>query len=176
MLQCAFVGLGSNQGDREKNLARACAELEKIPGVAVQDLSSVYFTEPQEMRDQPWFANQAARLEIRIRAVRLLEHLLAIETSMGRKRSTDPALRYGPRIIDLDLLLVEGRRITSPTLTLPHPALECRAFVLIPLRDLAPALRLPSGRTCDEALASLDYMLEGNRISQQPFKRVGAET
>ncbi len=166
MVQCAFIGLGSNLGDRESNLARACTELEKISGVAVQALSPVYFTEPQEMKEQPWFANQAARLAIRISAVRLLEHLLAIETAMGRKRSTDPALRYGPRIIDLDLLLVERQTISSPVLTLPHPALEHRAFVLIPLRDLDPALRLPSGRTCDEALASLDYVLEKRCIRQ----------
>lgn len=171
MPHTAFVGLGSNLGDCGENLERACAALRQLPGLAVTALSPVYITEPQGMKDQPWFANRVARLAVSMSAEALLERLSAVETALGRTRSDDPALRYGPRVIDLDLLLFDALRVASPTLTLPHPRLEERAFVLVPLRDIAPDLRLPSGRTCDEALAELCCSVDGNRIRQQQTGR-----
>ena len=108
-------------------------------------------------------------------ALELLDRLQAIEKAMGRRRDTadtngQAALRYGPRIIDLDILLFDGEHCASPRLTLPHPRLTERAFVLVPLHDLAPDLTIPGeapgGKTPREILDSLRYRVQGNRIYQ----------
>lgn len=140
------------------------------PGISVARLSRVYLTEPQEHKDQPWFANQVARLEIddSISARDLLEILAGIEAEMGRSRrgrATDVE-RYGPRIIDLDILLFGDEIHTGEDLAVPHPRMKGRAFVLVPLAEIAPDLVLPDGTTVESALSALDYGLDGHLIYQ----------
>ena len=167
----AYVCMGSNLGEPEKNLARARMELEALPGVRVDAASPVYLTEPQNMRDQPWFANQVLRVlcAMDMTAPAFLDMLLEVEYRMGRRRESgtqDPAVRFGPRVIDLDLLLFDAERHEDAHLTLPHPRMLERAFVLVPLRDIDPCLILPGGLTPGEALRSLAHAVEGNRIRQ----------
>src|SRR5918999_2392268 len=138
----AYVGLGSNLGDRERHLRSALAALD-APDVRVLAVSRFRETDPVGYVDQPRFLNAAALVETELSATELLERLLAVERSLGRER-TGP--RYGPRTIDLDLLLYGDERIDQPGLTVPHPRLAERTFVLEPLAELDPALTLPDGR------------------------------
>lgn len=132
-------------------------------------VSPSYYTEPQELREQPWFANRVARLECdaAIEPDALIENLLAIETALGRRRNVDaPGGRFGPRVIDIDLLAFGNAVRHTDVLTLPHPRMEGRAFVLVPLRDVAPDYILSGGRSIDDVLANLPYRLEGRKIWQ----------
>lgn len=163
----AYVCLGSNMGDAEACLARARAELAGLSGVTLGAASSLYRTEPQGKKEQPWFLNQVLRLDCddSISAEALLDAMLAKELEMGRVR--DAADRFGPRTIDMDLLLFgEEVHEADPHLFLPHPRMTQRAFVLIPLLELAPDLILPDGRKAAEILEKLDYRLEGRDIFQ----------
>lgn len=164
----AYISLGSNQGDPPAHLRAACEAVARLPEVAVTAASPVYRTEPQGLRDQPWFANQVLCLRCGggWAAPSLLDALLNIETALGRRRSPDPALRYGPRVIDLDLLLFGTVRSDEPHCRLPHPRLLERAFVLVPLRDIAPKVILSTGETPDTALRRLAYRVDGERIYQ----------
>ncbi len=163
----AYVCLGSNMGDAEAFLARARAELDAMPGVSVIDASSLYKTEPQGRKDQPWFLNQVVKLacDDAVEAETLLDAMLAKELEMGRVR--DAADRFGPRVIDMDLLLFgQEIRRDAPHLILPHPRMHERAFVLVPLAELAPDLTLPSGERVETLLRKLEYRLEGSAIFQ----------
>lgn len=166
----AYICLGSNQGDARLHLARAREALGALPGVARAVFSSIYLTEPQEKHNQPWFHNQVARLacEPALTPETLLDALLAIETRLGRLR--DPQDRFGPRAIDLDLLLFGQERRRTERLILPHPRMEQRAFVLVPLREIAPDLIIPGSRTVDDALRALPHTVEGATIFQPPAK------
>ncbi len=128
------------------------------------ECSPVYRSEPQDVRDQPWFANQVVRLYCSSEwtAQGLLRALLNIESAMGRVRSQDK----GPRLIDLDLLLFNEQCLNSPELTLPHPRMTDRAFVLIPLQDIAPGLVFPGGRTLAGALKAISCRVQGDTIIQ----------
>lgn len=167
-LGAIYISLGSNEGQPQQWLATALEALAQEPDLRIGAVSSVYSTEPQGMRDQPWFANQVAELhcapELGPRA--LLTRLLTLETRLGRTRSQDPALRFGPRRIDLDLLLYADVVLDEPGLVVPHPRLCQRAFVLVPLRELAPDLVFPDGRRIDEVLETLSYAVEGFCIHQ----------
>jgi len=137
----AYVCMGSNMGEPETNLARAREVLGSLPGWKIEASSPVYFTEPQDMRDQPWFANQVLKVScaLDMTAPDFLDMLLDVEKRLGRVRETsDPAMRFGPRVIDLDLLLFDQERWDTPHLALPHPRMSERAFVLVPLRDIEP--------------------------------------
>ncbi len=160
----AFISLGSNLGDLEDNLRQARETLSRLPEVRLDSQSTVYLAEPQDVRDQPWFANQVVSLDCGPvwTAQELLRTLLEIEDRMGRVRERDK----GPRIIDLDLLLFGSQRHDSPELTLPHPRLRERAFVLVPLRDIAPELVFPDGTRLPEALARLSFHVRGRGIYQ----------
>jgi 2-amino-4-hydroxy-6-hydroxymethyldihydropteridine diphosphokinase len=136
-----FVGLGSNLGDRKLNLRRALQRLEELGPVRA---SSFRETEPVGVTDQPKFLNAVAELATDLPPRELLERLLEIERGLGRNRATER--RWGPRVIDLDLLLFGEETIDEPGLTVPHPRLADRRFVLEPLCELAPELRLPDGR------------------------------
>lgn len=171
----AYICMGSNLGNPEENLVAAWERLAVMPGLVVDGASPVYFTEPQDMREQPWFANQVLRITcpMDMTAPVFLDMLLELEKTMGRTRRYAPeatasssAERYGPRVIDLDLLFFDQERHATPHLTLPHPRLLERAFVLVPLRDLEPNLILPGGKTPGEVLRSLAHAVEGNRIRQ----------
>jgi 2-amino-4-hydroxy-6-hydroxymethyldihydropteridine diphosphokinase len=139
VVETALIALGSNQGDSAGFLHAALAALDEVPGVRVVDRSSIYVTHPVGGIEQPDFLNMAARLETTLVPEALLLRLLDVERSLGRERT----VRWGPRTIDLDLLLQEGHVIESPLLTLPHPELHNRGFVLAPLAEIAPELRHP---------------------------------
>ncbi|MGH7501069.1 MAG: 2-amino-4-hydroxy-6-hydroxymethyldihydropteridine diphosphokinase [Longimicrobiales bacterium] len=132
-----YIGLGSNVGDRRRAL-RCAVEALSDHGT-IEAVSSVYSTEPVGLREQPWFWNLAVRLATRLRATELLAAMRAIEVELGRR----PGPRYGPRTIDIDLLLYDDAVISMPALEVPHPALMDRAFVLRPLIELAPDLAHP---------------------------------
>lgn len=130
--------------------------------------SPLYKTEPQGRKDQPWFTNCVVRFKIGsdIWAPEgLLSTLQAVEGKMGRER--EPGNEGGPRNIDLDLLLFGDLQMQGEYLTLPHPRMLERAFVLVPLRDIAPGFVFADGKTIDQALAALSYTLDGRNISQK---------
>jgi 2-amino-4-hydroxy-6-hydroxymethyldihydropteridine diphosphokinase len=141
----AYVGLGANLGDRERTL-RAAAE-----ALGALRLSSIRETEPWGLTDQPRFLNAVAELETELRPRGLLEVLLEGERAHGRVR----AERWGPRTLDLDLLLYGDEAIDEPGLTLPHPRLHERIFVLEPLAELAPDLNVPGKGRVRDLLARL---------------------
>lgn len=149
----AYIALGSNQGDRERNLLRAVAEIGKLANSKVTGLSSFYETSPVGVTDQPSFFNAALRLSTTLTSRELLNGLLRIENDVfARARS----LRWGPRTMDLDLLLYGSQVMSDDGLTLPHPRMAERRFVLQPLCDLAPDLIHPVlGRSMAELLAAL---------------------
>ncbi len=145
----AYIGLGTNLGDRELNLRRALARLEELGSVRA---SSFRETDPVGVIDQPRFLNAAAELETELPPRELLERLLEIERELGRERATER--RWGPRVIDLDLLLSGQEAIDEPGLTVPHPRLADRRFVLEPLCELNEDLTLPDGTRIRDLLGS----------------------
>ena len=149
----AYVGLGSNLGDREATIRAAVLELDAAEGVDVVAVSTLVDTEPVGYTDQPRFLNGAAALESRLTPRELLDLLLAVEARFGRDRALVPA--QGPRTLDLDLLLYGEARIAEPGLEIPHPRLHERAFVLGPLAELDPALEIPGKGSIQTLLAGL---------------------
>jgi 2-amino-4-hydroxy-6-hydroxymethyldihydropteridine diphosphokinase len=145
----AFVGLGSNLGDPEALIRSALEVLAAEEGVEVVAVSSLRETDPVGYEDQPRFLNGAAELATQLPPQELLERLLAVERRLGRVRGEGP--RFGPRMIDLDLLLYGDEIVEEPGLTLPHPRLHERRFALEPLAELDPALEVP-GRGPVQAL------------------------
>ena len=137
MPSVAYLSLGSNVGRRESHLREAISRLEAAGHVA--SVSSLYETEPVEVTDQPWFLNGALRLETSESPEQLLEAALQIEREMGRVRNQPK----GPRPIDIDILLFGDTIFDSPKLTIPHPAMHLRRFVLEPLAEIAAAARHP---------------------------------
>lgn len=144
----AYVGLGANLGDRERTLRAAVDALAAADGVEVVALSALRETEPVGVGAQPRFLNGAVSLDTTLPARRLLDLLLSTEQRFGRVRVPG---EHGPRTLDLDLLLYGDERIVEPGLTLPHPRLHERRFVLEPLAELAPGLVVP-GRGDVESL------------------------
>jgi 2-amino-4-hydroxy-6-hydroxymethyldihydropteridine diphosphokinase len=142
----AYVGLGSNLGDRERLIARA-AEL-----IGAVRVSTVIETEPWGYGDQPMFLNAVAELETQLTPRQLLDHLLDVERRLGRERIGP---QWGPRTIDLDLLLYGDQTIDEPGLVVPHPRLAMREFVLRPLAELVPSLKIPGIGTVQDTLAGL---------------------
>lgn len=145
----AYVGLGSNLGDREATLLRALELLGAEAGVTVTGVSAFRDTEPVGYLDQPRFLNGAAALETELPARELLDRLLGVERALGRHRDGP---RFGPRTVDLDLLLYGDATIEEPGLSVPHPRLGERRFVLEPLAELDPSLTLPDGRKVSDLL------------------------
>jgi 2-amino-4-hydroxy-6-hydroxymethyldihydropteridine diphosphokinase len=148
-LTVAFIGLGSNLGDREENVRAA---LERLSELGPLRASTVRETDPVGLTEQPMFLNAVAEVRTDLPARELLASLLAIERDLGRDRTVEQ--RWGPRTIDLDLLLYGGDVIDEPGLTVPHPRLAERLFVLEPLHELAPDLVLPDGRRIKDLLAT----------------------
>ena len=148
----AFVGLGANLGDREATIRRAVELLGAEPEVDVVAVSTLRETDPVGYVDQPRFLNGAAALETTLTPRELLDRLLEVERALGRER-TGP--RFGPRTIDLDLLLYGDERIDEPGLRVPHPRLHERAFALEPLAELDPALEIPGRGPVQTLLAAL---------------------
>jgi 2-amino-4-hydroxy-6-hydroxymethyldihydropteridine diphosphokinase len=147
----AFIGLGSNMGDRAAYLSEARRALDDRPCIALTAVSSLYETEPVGYTDQGWFLNQVVEVVTGLDAYGLLQVLQEIEQDLGRQRLT----RWGPRVIDLDLLLFGDEVLTDPVLTVPHPCIYERSFVLMPLNEIAPEHVHPDGRTTLEHLQAL---------------------
>ncbi len=142
----AFIGLGSNLKQPEKQVARGFAELAALPDTALVASSSLYLSAPLNYVDQPDFVNAVAKLETALPARDLLDALLAIERRHHRKRD----LRNGPRTLDMDLLLYDELQRHETGLTIPHPRMHERAFVLVPLTEIAPDCVIPGkGRASD---------------------------
>jgi 2-amino-4-hydroxy-6-hydroxymethyldihydropteridine diphosphokinase len=159
-----YLGLGSNIGERRENLAAAVREL-PAHGVEVLASSSVYDTEPVGLvLDQPEFLNACVRIRTALEPLRLLDACKEVERVVGRAAG---GVRHGPRVIDVDVLLLGDVEFVSEWLTLPHPEVRSRRFVLVPLLELDPEMRLPGG---DGRLAgSLGALAEG----EQEVRRAG---
>jgi 2-amino-4-hydroxy-6-hydroxymethyldihydropteridine diphosphokinase len=154
----AWVGLGSNLGDSAAVLQDALDALGRIFGVELTAVSSVYQSAPVGLSAQPDFLNAVARIDTSLEPGELLEQLLRIETEQGRVRLGE---RFGPRLIDLDLLLYNETMLQSDALTLPHPRMLERRFVLEPLAELEGDMVLPGGRRlCDCLGACFDQRLD----------------
>lgn len=150
MRHLVYLSLGSNVGDRESHLRDAIARLEERGRVI--SLSSFYETEPVDFTDQAWFLNCAVALETADDPEQLITELLRIEQQMGRRRTQ----KKGPRVIDIDILLFDNTIIDSSELTVPHPAMHERRFVLEPLAEIAPATVHPVlKKTVRQLLAAL---------------------
>jgi 2-amino-4-hydroxy-6-hydroxymethyldihydropteridine diphosphokinase len=151
MTHIVFIALGSNLGDRQANLQAAI--LAMAPEVVPIDCSPVYETPPWGYLDQPRFLNQVIKAETDLSPADLLKHLMAIEVRLGREET----IRFGPRLIDLDILFYDDEIIDSHPLRIPHPRMESRGFVLLPLADLAADMQHPvSGISVRELLARVD--------------------
>ncbi len=151
MKHLAYLALGSNLGDRPANLLKALALLE--PQANVLRASKIYETPPWGFLDQPAFLNQVAEIETDLSPLELLEHFKQIEQKMGRIKT----ISNGPRSIDLDLLFFDDQILDLPGLTVPHPRMQGRGFVLVPMADLAPDLVHPSlGQTISEMCEQAD--------------------
>lgn len=160
------VGFGGNVGDVSANLRAAIEAVGRIPGTRIQEVSSLYRTAPVGRTDQPEFLNGALEVETSLPPEGLLGALLEIETSLGRTRE----VRWGPRTVDLDLLLWGDRVIHSKDLEIPHPRLHERGFVLTPLAEIAPEARHPVLRkTVAELLAGLGSGPDVRRLDDAPW-------
>ena len=149
----AHVGLGANLGEREETLRIALELLAETPRIEVVAVSSFRETDPVGYLDQPCFLNGAAALETSLSPRELLDALLAVERELGRTRE---GARFGPRTVDLDLLLYGGAQLDEPGLTLPHPRLHERRFALEPLAELDPELVVPGRGRVTDLLAELN--------------------
>jgi 2-amino-4-hydroxy-6-hydroxymethyldihydropteridine diphosphokinase len=158
-LKLVYIALGSNLGDRSENL-RTAREQIAAPDLRVRRESSIYETEPRDVKDQPWFLNQVIECETDLFPRQLMARLQKIERAMGRKRT----MAKGPREIDLDILLFGETVVKAPELEVPHPRLAERRFVLEPLAELVPDKRHPGTRR------TMREMLAG--VASQVVKRV----
>lgn len=142
----AYLSMGSNIGDRALMLREAAWNLAAHPDIRILAESSIYETEPWGLKEQPEYWNQVLEIETNLEPMALLKVCQGIENSLGRER----IIRWGPRTIDIDILIYDNMISDTPELILPHPRMEERAFVLIPLREIAPGMILPSGRSIQE--------------------------
>jgi 2-amino-4-hydroxy-6-hydroxymethyldihydropteridine diphosphokinase len=140
-MKLVYLSLGSNLGDRAAHLQRALDEL-ATAGIEVARVSPFFRTEPLDYRPQPWFLNGVAEIRTELLPLRLLSTLQRIERKMGRRRT----LPKGPRTIDLDILFYDNAVVRTPALTIPHPRIGERKFVLVPLGELVPDFRHPVTR------------------------------
>ena len=146
------LGLGTNMGEREQNFVRALRLLQEQYRIKVQAVSSIYETAPFGVTDQSDFLNMTALVTTRLSPRTLLQACLQVEQEMGRVRTR----HWGPRIIDIDILLYNEIKLTVPELTLPHPGILQRGFVIIPLRDVSPDLVFSNGCTVAEVAEAFE--------------------
>lgn len=143
----AYLSIGTNQGNRHENLRQSLTGLDTTEGIEVVNVSGVYETEPWGVKDQAPFLNLAVEISTVLDPLSLLHRCQMIEERLGRERE----IHWGPRSIDIDILLYDDYIISTDELTIPHPYMEKREFVLAPLREIAPELVLPSGKMVKEA-------------------------
>jgi 2-amino-4-hydroxy-6-hydroxymethyldihydropteridine diphosphokinase len=166
----AYIGLGSNLDDPEGQLRQALEALRQLPQSRLTAVSPFYRSRPMGPADQPDYVNAVAMLDTCLEPLALLDALQGIEQQQGRVRTGE---RWGPRTLDLDLLLYGAEVIAHPRLTVPHPGMKERLFVLRPLADLTPELVLPDGSTVaqllaacpDEGLGELEPLASGNDVT-----------
>ena len=157
----AYLGLGSNLGNRMKNLEMAYAAISGHQDIRVTASSACYETEPMGYKNQGWFINQVLRIETRLSPYEILKFVLKTEHHLGRKRR----IPWGPRSIDIDILLYGNMVMNDPDLTIPHPHLTERRFVLIPLSEIAPSLIHPvTGKTIEDILRGLSAVDCVNKV------------
>jgi 2-amino-4-hydroxy-6-hydroxymethyldihydropteridine diphosphokinase len=166
MTEQVFIGLGSNLGDGRRILREAWSALGDLPGIELDGLSSPYLSAPVGMVSQHWFTNAVGRLRVTLAPLALLDHLFAVEAQFGRTRTGGG---YADRTLDLDLLYFGDATSDSPELTLPHPRLRERLFVLAPLAELAPFFRDPiSQKTMQHLHEQLQKrIVEGSSARQE---------
>ncbi|ACO80393.1 2-amino-4-hydroxy-6- hydroxymethyldihydropteridine pyrophosphokinase; FolK [Azotobacter vinelandii CA] len=150
-MERVYIGLGSNLADPAMQLCVALDALRTLPGTRLVAVSAFYDSDPLGPADQPYYVNAVAALDSALAPLELLDALQAIERKQGRVRKAE---RWGPRTLDLDILLFGNRQLHEKRLTVPHYHLHARPFVLYPLAEIAPGLRLPDGRPLDELLAA----------------------
>ena len=160
-----LIGLGSNMGQRDQNLQQALGLLEADGTIRIVKISFIYETVPFGVLDQDDFLNMVVAVETELLPEKLLQKCMAVENAMGRFRSR----HWGPRIIDLDLLIYDAVQMQTDNLTLPHPGIGQRAFVLIPMRDVVMDVQLPGGLAIDSMLAGLT---ESGRQEVRLWKKV----
>jgi 2-amino-4-hydroxy-6-hydroxymethyldihydropteridine diphosphokinase len=154
-MERVYIGLGSNLAEPRQQLRGALDALARIPNSQLAVVSSLYPSDPLGPADQPRYNNAVAALDTSLSPLTLLDALQAIELAQGRERKAE---RWGPRTLDLDILLFGNRLISEPRLTVPHYHMHARAFVLYPLAEIAPAeLKLADGRTLAELLAACPF-------------------
>ncbi len=151
MAERAFIGIGANLGDPASTVRSAIAALASLPDTKMVVSSSLYRTAPVGYLNQPDFVNAVAEIETHLNPVELLDQLLRIEAQFGRERGA----RNAPRTLDLDLLLHGSRSMNTPQLTLPHPRMAERAFVLVPLAEIAPDAAIGALGTAAQLLGSV---------------------
>lgn len=152
-MENVYVGLGSNLADPPAQVEAGLRALEHLPRTRLLAASSLYRSAPWGRSEQPPFVNAVAHLESALGPRELLDRFLAIERSAGRKRD---GTHWGPRVLDLDILLFGDRRMDEPGLHVPHPHLHARAFVLVPLAEIAPDLDIPGRGRVVDLLARID--------------------
>lgn len=165
-----FISLGSNLDNPPRQLARACKALASLPNSRLMAVSPLYWSAPVGDADQPEFLNAVAELETALEPRELLLELQRIETLQGRVR--DVARRWGPRTLDLDLLLFDHEILRDPDLIVPHPRMAQRAFVLVPLADLAPNVQVPAKGRVRDLLLLVDR--SGVRVAEALINPVEA--
>ena len=167
----AYLGLGANLGEREIHLARAALLLADSPGVQISRSSSIYQTAPWGYLEQSDFLNSVLEIETTLDPVGLLELTQSIERLIGRQ----PGIRFGPRLIDIDSLLYgeHSVHLEEPDLQIPHPRMHLRAFVLVPLAELAPSLTVPNSSARVEELRDGVDGKEGVKIWGPPLAEDG---
>jgi 2-amino-4-hydroxy-6-hydroxymethyldihydropteridine diphosphokinase len=158
-MSTVVLGLGSNQGDRRGHLVAALRALATLPGTGVEAVSALYESAPWGVTDQPPFLNAAAAITTGLAPHALLQAVKRIEQTAGRTAGP----RWGPRPLDIDLLLYDDQRVDTPDLVIPHPRLTERRFVLAPLQDLRPGWRDEAGHALPDLLAA---------VADQPVTRV----
>jgi 2-amino-4-hydroxy-6-hydroxymethyldihydropteridine diphosphokinase len=149
----AYIGLGSNLADPRNQVERGLNALARLPLSQLLSRSHLYRSAPWGVRDQPEFINAVAGIETELSPRALMQAMLAIERDFGRDRSGD---RWGPRILDLDLLWFDDRVIDEPGLRVPHPHLHERAFVLLPLAEIAQDLQIPGRGSISDLVQQVD--------------------
>lgn len=167
-MACAFIGLGSNLDDPLQHVKQALKDLSELTSTAELHASSLFRSAPVGPADQPDYINAVARLETSLSALDLLHEMQAIEQRHGRIRGP---VQWGPRTLDLDLLLYDDLQLDTPELKLPHPEMNNRGFVLVPLHEIAPDLCIPHSGRVENLL--LRVSVEGlHRLDPTPSDKI----
>ncbi len=151
----AYLGIGGNIGDRKANIQKALELLKQHDKINILKVSSIYETEPVGYAEQDWFYNIAAEIDTTLDPYELLEHCNKVEKELKRER----LIRWGPRTIDIDILLYEDVKLDESKLTIPHPRMAERAFVMIPLSEIAPDIKIES-----RSISDIINNLKGEKI------------